>query len=161
MRSAILVVGTVSILAGAIGAFLLAPMAVDRDLGAAYGALATGPNLVASIVWGICWALTSGGVTVGAAWILERGTGTTDRARRRILLIAAAMLLIGVILLGSLLPSGTMSNAIADASAPPRSAAELPGFVLVWMGLLSFGGGLLTLALLLVPRRATSGGPST
>lgn len=136
---------------GTLGAFVAAPMAVDRDLGVAYGTLAAGPNLVPAVVWGVCWTLVSIALTLGAAWTFDAVGASSGTIRQRIVLVASAMLLVGVILAGTLVASGTMSNAIADTGGSPSLAAELPAFVIVWVGVVSMVVGLLALVLAGVP----------
>ncbi|WP_206446290.1 hypothetical protein [Agrococcus sp. KRD186] len=135
---------------GTLGAFVAAPMAVDRELSVAYVELAAGPNLVPAIVLGICWSLTSIALTVGMAWMLDHFKAPWGKIRRRVVLVAGAMLLVGVIFTGSLFASGTMSSAIADTRGI-TSAAELPAFVIVWVGVAATIGGLLGLVLAALP----------
>lgn len=139
--------GATSIFVGALGALVAAPLAVDRDLSFAYRELAESLNFVPAIVFGACWILVSIALTVGVASIFHTVESSSGTIRRRIVVVAGAMLLVGAILAGSLFVSGTMSNAIADTGGSPSVAAELPALVIVWIGVLSMIGGFLALNL--------------
>lgn len=156
MRKLVSIFGSLSIVVGAIATFLIAPLAVSRNLRVAYGEIAASPNLFPAVLWGAIWALLSIVVTIAAAWLLASVEPPSNSLSRRLVGFGGCALLVGSVLASSLLASGTMSNAIADAGGSTTGAAELPAFVIVWVGFVSAVGGIIALALSAVHTRATS-----
>lgn len=140
MRKAIWTLGLMSTLGGLAAVFLVAPLAVDARLEVAYSRLNASPNLVAAISYGIVWALLAVAITAGVAHIAKPASRPAAR-------VGACLLVVGLLLSGLILSSGTMSNAIADSSPSNWAAAELPAWVLGWVGTTSL---VLAVAALLI-----------
>lgn len=125
MRITTWLIGLLAVVAGSVTTFLIAPLAVSSDLSAAYEALASSPNLPAAVGFGVVWALASIALTVLVGHYASRARGVAAR-------IGICALVLGAILVGTILPAGAMSNAIADVPAGNWPAAEFPAWLLGW-----------------------------
>ncbi len=136
-RSVVWMSAGLAALTGGAAVYLIAPVAVAFDLAAAYAALATSPNLAASIGYGAWWLVAVAATAAVVAWAVP----SIGRAS----VLAATLLVVGIAWTTTVVPAAAMSNAIADAGSDGASTAELPAWLLprIGIGAILVGAGIL------------------
>jgi len=117
---------------------VVAPLSVATDLAYASGALATSPNLAATLGHVVVWSMAV--ALLGAAFsIASRSASIAART-------GLSVLLVGLAWMSLVLVTATMSNAIADAGAVHALPQILAGWLSVLGVALTAAGSSILLA---------------